>query len=307
ANAINAANAGVTAYVANTSDGAKLVFKGAEGAANGFVIEATADAGTPSLSALAWEPASGAAEQLLAGAGDAAFKIDGLPMTSKSNTVTDAVPGVNLTLTGTNTGAPTRITFADTGSAIATTMQDLVAALNEVAGTLATVTNPQTGELARDSGTLALKRTLSALGTTVVMPNAPAGSPRTFGDLGLSIQRDGTFSLDTPRLTAALKANPQAVGAMFTNGLYGVYGTFDGIVRKALSASDPGTLAGSIARYTAQKSAVVSDQSKLADQQESLRVRMVSRFAAADTRIGSSKSTLSFLQNQIAAWNKPNN
>jgi len=31
---------------------------------------------------------------------------------------------------------------------------------------------------------------------------------------------------------------------------------------------------------------------------------MVARFAAADTRIGVSKSTLSFLQNQIDAWNK---
>lgn len=304
ANAINAAKSGVTAYVANTSEGTKLVFKGQEGAANGFIVEAAEDPDVPGLSVLAWEPVSGAPAQLLAGAKDAAFTVDGLTMTAKSNSVKDAVPGVDLTLTGTNAGAPTRITFADTSSAISTVMQDLVSALNEVAAELSTVTHPQTGELARDGGALALKRTLSALGTTVIMPNAPEGTPRTFGDLGLSVQRDGSFAFDAARLTAALKADPQAVGGMFTTGLYGVYATFDGIVRKATASSDPGSLAGSIARYTSQKKTVASDQSKLADQQEALRTRLVSRFASADSRIGTSKSTLSFLQNQIAAWNK---
>lgn len=308
--AINGANAGVTAYVANTADGARLVFKGKEGAANGFVVEATpdpADLTVPSLAALAWEPVTGAPARLLTGSSDATFRIDGLPMTATSNTVNEAVPGLNLTLTATNTGSPTNITFADTSSAISTVMQDLVAVLNEVAGELAKVTNPQTGELARDSGAQALKRALSALGTTVVMPNAPEGTPRTLGDLGLSVQRDGTFALDPKRLAATLKVDPQAAGAMFTNGLHGVYATIDGIVRKATAASDPGSLAGSIARYTKQKTTITATKSKLADQQENLRTTLVARFAAADSRIGASKSTLSFLQNQIAAWNKSDN
>lgn len=305
--AINSAGAGVTAYVANTTGGAKLVLKGQEGAANGFILEAAEAPGDPGLSALAWQPDTGDAARLLSGSNDAEFKIDGLPMSSKSNKVTDAVPGVNLTLTGTNTGLPTRIGFADTSTAITATMQDLLSVLNEIASTLNTATLPQTGELARDPGAQALKRSLSALGTTVVMPNAPEGTPRTLGDLGLSIQRDGTFTLDTKRLSDTLKANPQAAGDMFTNGLYGVYSTIDGIARKATSATDPGSLGGSIARYTTQKATVTKDQATIAEKQENLRAQLTSRFAAADTRIGVSKSTLSFLQNQIAAWNKSTN
>ena len=302
--AINAANAGVTAYVANTSEGAKLVLKGQEGVANGFVLEAADDPADPGLSALAWEPVAGASTRLLAGSSDAAFKIDGLAMTATSNTVTDAVPGLNLTFNATNAGFPTKISFADTSSAVTSAMHDLTAALNEIAATLLTATNPQSGELARDSGAQSLKRTLSQLGTTVIMPNAPEGTPRTLGDLGLSIQRDGTFTFDTARLAATLKANPQAAGAMFTTGLYGVYATIDGITRKANAATDPGSLAGSLARYTSQQITVTSDKAKLAEQQEALRARLTSQYAAADSRIGASKSTLSFLQNQIAAWNK---
>lgn len=305
--AINAAKTGVTAYVANTTEGAKLVLKGAEGAANGFILEASEDPLDPGLSALAWQPDTGDAARLLAGSADAEFKIDGLPMSSKSNTITNAVPGVNLSLTGTNTGVPTLISFSDSSSAITATMQDLVSVLNEIASALNTATEPLTGELARDSGAQALKRTLSGLGTTVVMPNVAAGLPRTFGDLGISIQRDGTFKLDTARLAATLKANPQAAGDMFTNGLYGVYATVDGIVRKATAATDPGSLGGSIVRYQAQKKTATEDLSKLAEKQETLRSQLVTRFAAADTRIGVSKSTLTFLQNQIAAWNKSTN
>ena len=59
----------------------------------------------------------------------------------------------------------------------------------------------------------------------------------------------------------------------------------------------------SIARYKSQSTQISEDAAKLLDQQERLRATMVARFAKADTRIGESKSTLSFLQSQIDAWN----
>lgn len=301
--AINGSGSGVSAYVANTVNGAQLVLKGKEGAANGFVLEATEDPLEPGLAQLAWEPATGAPARLLGAAGDAAFKIDGLAMSSPRNSVSNVVPGVDLALTGTNVGAPTRITFSDPVSAISSVMTDLTAALNELAGEIKTDTEAKTGDLARDSGARELRRMMAQLAGTVVMPNAPAGAPRTLADLGLSTQRDGTFVLDSKRLAATLKADPQNAAAMFTNGLYGVYGTIDGLVRKAVSATNPGSLAGSIARYTAQKAKNAEQLSKLTEQQEELRARLVTRFAATDSRVGEAKSTLSFLQNQIDAWN----
>ena len=300
ASAINSAGAGVTAYVANTTSGAQLVLKGQEGAANGFILQATGD---PGLSQLAWEPATGAPARLLEGAGNASYKIDGLAMTSPSNRVNDVVPGVNLTLNGTNTGSPTKITFADPASAITGVMQDLTSALNEIVAELNKDTDPKTGDLARDSGARALKRSFASLTTTIVMPNAPAGSPSTLADLGLKTERDGTFSFDAARLSETLKADPSGSAAMFTNGLYGVYATIDGMARKASSSSDPGSIGGSVTRYTTMKTQVTADISKLTDQQEALRVQLVSRFAVSENYIGASKSTLSFLQDQIAAWN----
>lgn len=304
AHAINAKNAGIEAYVAQTTQGAQLVLKGPEGAKSGFVVEATETVGEEGLAALAWNPAVGGdPARLLAASADAQFKLDGLAMTSASNDVGTVAPGLELVLTGTNAGAPTTIEFPSPTGTIASAMQDLVNAFNEVIRELNAATDPMTGELARDSGARALRRTMSELSTVVIMPNAPEGAPRTLADLGLAIQRDGTFRLDKARLDETLARDPGGVAAMFTTGLYGIYATVDRIARDASRAGDPGSLAGSIARYQSQSADISERTAELAEKQERLRATMVSRFAKADVRIAASQSTLSFLQAQIEAWN----
>jgi len=305
--AINGANAGVSAYVANTAAGPQLVMKGQEGAASGFVLDVAEDPANPGLAQLAWNPTTGPAAQLIQSSADATWKLDGLAMTTAGNTIKEAIPGVDLTLTATNAGSPATLSFADNGAAITTAMQDLTSALNEIVRQVKEATDPVAGDLARDGAALAMKRALSQLSGSVVMPNAPAGTPRTLADLGLSIQRDGTFQLDGTRLAASLKADPTGVAAMFTNGLYGVYGTIDALNRKMASSSDANSLAASITRYTAQKTRVKTDLSGLADKQEALRVQLVSRFASTQTAVSASTSTLSFLKNQIDAWNTSKN
>ncbi|OYW44822.1 MAG: flagellar hook protein [Sphingomonadales bacterium 32-68-7] len=301
AEAINGAGAGVSAYIARAADGARLVLKGAEGANSGFVLEA---AGDPGLSALAWEPVAGAPDRLLSTALDAEFEIDGVLMRAPTNKVGEVAPGLSLTLTGTNAGLPTAITFNEAAPAITSTMQDLVAALNEIATALNDATDPQSGELARDDGARALRRQLSALGSAVVMPGATNGAPATLAELGLSINRDGVFSVNLATLERALADDPEGVSAMFTNGLNGVYATVDRIARNASAVGTPGSLASSVNRYTAQKTQIDKESLKAVEMQEAMTARLTKQFAAADAQVAASKSTLSFLQAQIDMWNK---
>ncbi|NOU03393.1 MAG: flagellar filament capping protein FliD [Novosphingobium sp.] len=304
--AINSAASGVTAYVASGADGAHLMLKGKDGAASGFVLEASETPGEPGLAALAWSPAA-APERLLAGAANAAFKLDGLAMTSATNTLNDIAPGLNLIVTGTNPGAPTTIRFSDPGANVSGFMTDLTAALNELVAGLNQDIAPQGGDLARDPGARALRKALSQLAGSSVMPGAAPGDPATLADLGLATNRDGTFRLDATRLSATLKAAPTGVAAMFTNGIHGVLATFDKLGRSATSAGDPGSLSGSLARYAAQKLTLSNEKLTLAEAQDTLRARLASRFAGVDARVGASRSTLTFLQNQIDAWNAQKN
>lgn len=305
---IRASGSGLNAYVAQTATGAKLVVKGADGAANAFEITASgpsASGGTPAagnIDYLAWDVASDAGRRT-ASARDAAFLFDGLPMTSGSNTVTGLPGGLSLTLTGTNPGLPTTIGFADKSSQISAVMGDFVTALNDIATSIRELADPESGDLGSDPGARALKRALAGLSTAVVMPGAAEGEPSTLADLGLAVNRDGTFRLDGARLQTTLASKPAAAAAMFTTGLFGVYATVDSLSRAVSTRSDPSSLGGSIERYTSQMERLDERLSRIAEQQDRLREQLTREFTWADRSVSSSQSTLSFIKNQIEAWN----
>jgi len=186
-------------------------------------------------------------------------------------------------------------------------MTDLVEALNEVVAQLTSAMDKTSGELNNDPGARALRSALITLAGQKVMPDAAEGQPSTLADLGLKIERDGTFSLDPTRLAATLKDNPQAAGAMWTTNVNGVFATIDRISRAVSSTSSATSLGSSITRYTALQKSVADKSTALAEKQEDMRQRMISRFAVMDTNVSSSQSTLTFLKQQIAAWNSTGN
>ena len=306
ATAINQAGAGVKAYVATNSDGQQLVITGPQGAANAFTISASEDAADPGLAKFAWNPGSstsGTGATLAASASDAHYVLDGVARTSASNSITDAAPGISLNLTGTNQGNPTTISFSDPTSAITSSMSDLVTALNSIVTQLNTYT-ASGGDLANNSGARALQRALSGLSTTTIMPNAAPGQPSTLGDLGLTTNKDGSFSLDSTKLNTTLAANPAAVGAMFTTGINGVYATVYNLSQTVNDPTNGNSLAGSVKSMQSQQSTIATMLSKIAAQQATLRTALVSQFAALNTVVTADKSTQSFLTQHVALWTK---
>ena len=298
----NDSNGELEAYVANGTDGAQLVIKGREGAVNGFVLEPTSAASSPSdtpgdLTYLAWSPDNDAGE-LRATAQDAVFLLDTVEIRSASNRVTDLPEGLELTLTGTNINNPTNVEFTQDQSAISAVMNDLAAALNDIVGLLE-VSEDGEDLLATDVGARELRRDLSALTSVVVMPGAEAGEPSTLADLGLSINRDGTFRIDTARLDQTLADSPEGAAAMFTNGAFGVFATIDNLARDNTAIGDPGSLGGSVSRYEAQIERNDERLERIAEQQENLRAQLARSYSAAEAQIAASQSTLSFIQQQF--------
>jgi len=297
-----ASGGAVSAYVANGTSGAQLVMKGQEGAANGFVLEATGAGGSGAgdLSYLGWNPATDGAPEVAAR--DAAFVLDTVAMTSPTNRVSGLPGGFTLNLTATNTGAPTTLTFANNTDAITGVMGDFVAALNDIVTQLNDLAAPVGGELGNDPGARELRRDLAALAGRVVMPGAAAGEPRTLGDLGLTLNRDGTFRLDNARLTRALDENPDAVTAMFTTGATGVFATVDRFARENSLISDPASLGGSLRRFETQLAGTDERLATIAEQQDALRERLTRQFVASEQRVAASQSTLAFLRQQVDIW-----
>lgn len=316
-----ASGGAVTAYVATGTGGAQLVMKGQEGAANGFVLEAATPPPPPpdppldpepdpapapppvpgDLRYLGWTPATGTS-LMSSTARDAAFRLDGVAMTSPTNRVTNLPGGFGLTLTGTNAGAPTNLAFAGNSSAVSGVMSDLVAALNDIVGQLNTLAAPVGGELAGDPGARELRRDLVALAGQVLMPSATGGAPRTLADLGLALNRDGTFRLDTARLNRTLETSPDAAAAMFTTGASGVFAAIDRLARDTGFAADPASLGGSLRRLERQLAASDARLTRIAEQQEALRERLSREFTASERRVAASQSTLTFIRQQVDIW-----
>ena len=97
ASAINAKGTSVTAYVADSANGSQLVLKGAQGAQNGFVIEATEDnpgniiTGPRGLELLAWKPQDGDPALLTSTAQNAEYTLDGVDRSSSSNKINNCL------------------------------------------------------------------------------------------------------------------------------------------------------------------------------------------------------------------------
>ena len=306
ADAINAASGGaVTASLLTSSDGTRLVLKGADGAANGFTVAAQEAFLKPGLKALAYSGGAGGSTAMTLGqsAQDAQAKIDGVVVERASNQLTDVVPGVTLDLLSASVGRTVHLSLARPEAALGSALADFVSALNEVRGTLAAAADPKTGELRTDGAARAARTALTRFTSTDLMPNAPAGAPRTLAELGVKTARDGTLSLDGARFDRVLARDPAAVEAIFAPGLYGLAAAVESMARTVTSSAAPGSLAASIDRYGKLKAGLGDERVKLDDASARLRDQMTRQFAAMDSRVAGFRSTQSFLDNQIKAWN----
>jgi flagellar hook-associated protein 2 len=166
---------------------------------------------------------------------NAKFTINGTAYERQSNTVTDAMPGVTMTLKGKTQGTDTvgvsvGVPGPDT-DAIVKKVQTFVTAYNDLVTTTkadlaekpvtgaATTADAQLGTLFGDSGLTTMLSSMRSLLATPV--SGLSGTYTSLADLGISTGAassstlsqdaiDGKLTVDTTKLTAALTANPLA-------------------------------------------------------------------------------------------------
>ncbi|WP_375402235.1 flagellar filament capping protein FliD [uncultured Sphingomonas sp.] len=302
---INAANAGVTAKIVLDGGNERLSISGASGADRAFEITGS-DAGGAgqSLTGLAVSRTSTTATTATR-ARDAVVAVDGVTFNRTSNTITDLIPGATLDLVGLST-TPVQIATAKPGAAITTAVSDFVGAYNEMLAVIKEQNDPKSGVLASDNAVRSLARGLSRLTTTVLAPAGVAGAPRTLADLGVATARDGTLSVDAARLTKAVADFPAAVERMFAAGKAA---TGDGLSAALAAVVKGGTdrvvgLDASTSTYTKARGEVATAKLKVVEQTAQARDRLSRQFTTMDARTAAYKSTQTFLDNQIKAWNR---
>jgi flagellar hook-associated protein 2 len=203
ASAINAQNLGVTASVVTDDTGARL----------SLVSNSSGAAGNISITTSTSNPMQFA--QAAAGV-DASLSVNGVPISSASNTVTGAIPGVTLNLNSASPGSTVTIaTSADTTaitSAITQFVNDYNTTINFVNSEYTYNGSSSAPPLEGDSALDALQGML--LGSCSYVASG-GGSLSTLGGLGITMNNDGTLSLDNTTLDNAIQNNFSEVQNFF--------------------------------------------------------------------------------------------
>ncbi|MCW2992751.1 MAG: hypothetical protein JWQ18_246 [Conexibacter sp.] len=267
----------------------------------------------------------GAQTERIAGQ-NAKVTINGTDYERQTNTITDAVPGLQLTLKGkTAVGSTVGVTIGTPGpdkDAIITKVKAFVTAYNDVVKTAradvtekpvvngSTTADVQAGTLFGDSG---LNSMLSQFRSSMSAPIAGLTGLTSMADIGVSTGAantgstinqdsvDGLLTVDTDKLGAALDANPLGVRAL----LGGVSGTdgFGQAFGKILSSYQ-----GSSGQIQGRITSASSDLSDLASKLTSFDARMDAKqdllqkqFTAMETALQASQSAGTNLSSLISS------
>jgi flagellar hook-associated protein 2 len=157
--------------------------------------------------------------QATAGA-NASLTVDGVPISSASNTVTGAITGVTLTLLGAAPAVPVDLTVASDATQVSTAINQFVTDYNTAIGLVNaqfTIGSAGTeGVLGSDSTVSNLQSTMEqALNYTATPATGTTTTVSTLNDLGITQNTDGTLSVDTTTLNNALTNNPGDVQNFF--------------------------------------------------------------------------------------------
>jgi len=222
--AINAKNASVSASIVNDGSGNRLVITSKDtGEVNSLKISVADDDGnntdTGGLSALAYDPlASSNNMTQMTAAKNALLTVDGMSISKASNTVSDVIQGVTLTLKTVTSASNTLSVGTDTDT-IQASVQSFVDAYNALNTSMRNLTkfvsagSTSNGALLGDSTArnimVKLKSMLSASSPT-------ATTYKTLSDIGVSMGSDGSLSLDSSKLQKAVTTNVSDVAKLFS-------------------------------------------------------------------------------------------
>jgi flagellar hook-associated protein 2 len=300
AKAINqsAAGAKVLATVITGNGDARLTLTSRTiGAANAMTI--TQSGGDGGLAGLAY-PGVGMTE--LAAALDARAVVDGVIVTSTSNTLSGAITGVDITLKAENADDETTdLTVGYNKTAAKTTIDSFAKAYNAVIDAVKAVASYDAekksgGPLFGDAGVRNLVYQLRRELTSNV--TGLSGAFDMLGEIGVTAALDGKLSVDAADLDAAFATNFDAVGDLFAAKDVGVAVRLDKLLEPYLATDGV---------FDARSAGLKTSIADINDRREALNVRLTAlqtrytkQFNALDTLLAQLQGTSNFLSQQLS-------
>ena len=223
-------------------------------------------------------------------AADASLLVNNIPITSTTNTIATAIPGVTITAFKKDPAATVIIDVAADSTALKDNVKAFVTAYNDLA------------KYAADQAALAGKNDPASIGRDPILSQvkgqlraalsseyATGGVYSALSQVGVEFTRTGQLSLNETTFTAAA-ANPAELAKIFvgTSGTPGVFASLDTLL-DTYTATD-GLLPGARKQLTDQASRLTDSIAKMQDRLAARRATLQREFTAADAAISQLKN-----------------
>jgi flagellar hook-associated protein 2 len=282
-------NIGVVANVITDATGARLsIVSSTSGAPGDLTV-------TPSAGVLSFTKS-------VTGA-NASLTVDGIPISSTTNTVAGTIPGVTLNLSSPAPTTTVTLTLGADTTQQASAINTFVSAYNKVIGDLSAqfAVDPvtkQAGPLGSDA-TLTLAQ--GQIQSAISFATSGNGAVNSLPDLGISLNNDGTLSVNNSTLSASLLSNPAAVQAFFQSTNASGFGANLKSNLKALTDPLTGTVSQDLTGLQKTQTDITQQISDFQVQLDAKSKQLTTQFDLVDTMIQQLPLLLDQVHSQLAS------
>ena len=234
---------------------------------------------------------------------DAELTVNGIPITSATNQVEEAIQGVTLNLS--EEGSSTVMVEQNT-RAVREAITGFVEAFNTLKGTIGELTafngeSGAAGELLGDSAVRSIEGRLR--GVLAGGVSAGEGGFAMLSDIGLSLKLDGTLEIDEQRLDDAIANNQDALSAFFAgdDAQGGLAGQLSETVTQLIGSN--GALGGAISGAESRIESLNDRHARMEQTIEATVARYRTQFGQLDGMIAQMNQTSDYLMQQFDMMN----
>jgi flagellar hook-associated protein 2 len=294
-----AGNPGVKATLVYGINGAQLVLtSSATGAGNAIRLAVSNAAG--SLAQLSYTGSGDTHYTEAQQPQDAIVVISGVEHHSADNVVSGAIDGVTLNLHAAKPGTTVNLAVSNDQGAVVANVNKLVEAYNSMQGQFKTLGGynaatktggPLLGDWLLSSAQFQLNRGMTE------QVGGLAGRFASLAALGITTGADGSMTVDSTKLQAALNADGDSVARLFS-GPQGIATRLNDTVSKLLETG--GAIAARDSNLAAAQKAVSDQETVLNARMAVVQQRYLKQFNALDSLMSSLQSTANYLTQQLA-------
>jgi flagellar hook-associated protein 2 len=292
--AINQAQGGVAASIVNTAGGARLVLKSsATGSSQAFSVS-----GTGALATFDYNQGSGATGSWTSAqaAQNANLKINGVPISNATNSLSSAVTGVSLTLAASGNST---VQVNKTNTALTTALASVTSSLNAAVSSIQSQTKyvPAAGSgsaaTAAKSGPLLGDYTATNISYSLVNAvSGAAASGVTSNSIGLSVNSSGQVAFDSTKFSSAYASNPTGVQALVSK----IYHSLDNTTSLALGGTNgSGNIGAQTTSLNSQVTTINSRITQITKQNNSALSILIAQYTLAENQSTQAQITQSYL------------